>query len=169
LGVSERQEEAKVSRNSWQRLRESLAKVGTNILPKVKSPIALRSRSSATYLVESREAAFMAANAAETKKAHGTVILDVSRVTLLADYFVIAGGDSASQVRAIVESVDKKLGELGYQLKSAEGKTDGRWVLLEYGDIIVHVLQEKERSFYKLEQFWNHALIVDRKEWLKAN
>jgi ribosome-associated protein len=111
----------------------------------------------------------MAANAAESKKAHGTVILDVSRVTLLADFFVITGADTASQVRAIIEAVDKKLAELGYQVRSVEGKTEGRWVLLDYGDIIVHVLQEKERSFYKLEQFWNHALIVDRKEWLKAN
>ena len=57
---------------------------------------------------------------------------------------------------------------MGMRPSSVEGKVEGRWVLLDYGDIIIHVLQEKERSFYKLEQFWNHALIVDRKEWASA-
>lgn len=122
-------------------------------------------RSAATSSVDSRKAAFEAANAAETKKAHDTVVLDVGKVTLLADYFVITGGDTAAQVKAIVEAVDEHLTKLGYRAQSIEGKQDARWVLLDYGDVIVHVLQERERNFYKLEQFWNHALIVDRKEW----
>ncbi|HEY9785287.1 MAG TPA: ribosome silencing factor [Candidatus Obscuribacterales bacterium] len=122
-------------------------------------------RSSALTAVDSRKAAFIAANAAEDKKAKGTLVLDVRQVTLLADYFVITGGDSASQVKAIVESIDEKLAPHGCKALGIEGKKDARWVLLDYGDIIVHVLQEKERSFYKLEQFWNHALIVDRREW----
>jgi ribosome-associated protein len=145
---------------------ETRGKVGTNILLKVKSRSALVQGTTATLVVESRRAAFAAGNAAEAKKAHGTVILDVSQVTLLADYFVITGGDTANQVRAVVEAIDQELARLGYPLRATEGKTESRWVLLDYGDIIVHVLQEKERSFYKLEQFWNHALIVDRKKWL---
>jgi ribosome-associated protein len=107
----------------------------------------------------------VAANAAETKKAHGTVVLDVRQVTVLADYFVITGGDSINQVKAVVDAIDEGLEKAGHAHRSIEGKSDGRWVLLDYGDIIVHVLHEKERSYYKLEQFWNHALIVDRKEW----
>jgi ribosome-associated protein len=51
--------------------------------------------------------------------------------------------------------------------KSIEGKKEGRWILMDYNDIIVHILQEKERNYYKLEQFWNHALIVDRDEWYR--
>jgi len=140
--------------------------VGTTILLRVKSSIPLRSGTSASLVVDSRRAAFAAANAAEAKKAHGTIVMDVSKVTLLADYFVITGGDSATQVKAIVAAVDQEAQALGYSLRSLEGKTDSRWVLMDYGDIIVHVLQDKERSFYKLEQFWNHALIVDRKQWL---
>lgn len=140
--------------------------MGTTILPKVKSSIALGPGTSATLVVDSRQAAFAAANVAEAKKAHGTIILDVSKVTLLADYFVITGGDTANQVRAVVEAIDEALAQLGYPLSSTEGKADSRWVLLDYGDIIVHVMHERERSFYKLEQFWNHALIVNRKEWL---
>jgi ribosome-associated protein len=122
-------------------------------------------RRAAKTSLDSRQATFAAANAAESKKAHGTVILDVRQVTLLADYFVITGGDSANQVRAIVEAIDERLSKLGYSQRSIEGKTEGRWVLLDYGDIIIHVLHEKERNFYKLEQFWNHALIVHREEW----
>lgn len=122
-------------------------------------------RSVAKSTVDSREAAFVAANAAEAKKARSTIVLDVRQVTLLADYFVITGGDSANQVRAIVDSIDENLSNLGYTKKSIEGKQDGRWVLLDYGDIIVHVLHERERDFYKLEQFWNHALIVQKGDW----
>jgi ribosome-associated protein len=125
----------------------------------------LGQRQAAKLGIDSRGAAFAAANAAESKKAHGTVVLDVKQVTLLADYFVITGGDSATQVRAIVEAIDECLSKLGYAQRSIEGKKEGRWVLLDYGDIIIHVLHEKERNFYKLEQFWNHALIVHREDW----
>ncbi len=111
----------------------------------------------------------MAANAAEAKKSLGTIVLDVRQVTLIADYFVIAGGDSTNQVRAIVDSVDEQLSKLGYGQRKVEGMQDGRWVLLDYGDIIVHVLHEKERSFYKLEQFWNHGLIVPKVEWDRSD
>lgn len=118
--------------------------------------------------IDSRQATFAAANAAEAKKSVSTVVLDVRQVTLIADYFVIAGGDSTNQVRAIVDSVDEELSKLGYRQRSIEGKADGRWVLLDYGDIIVHVLHEKERNFYKLEQFWNNGLIVPKVEWERS-
>ncbi|HNB23043.1 MAG TPA: ribosome silencing factor [Candidatus Melainabacteria bacterium] len=95
------------------------------------------------------------------------MLLDVREVTVLADYFVITGGDSPSQVKAIVEAVDAKLEPLGCKALGIEGKSESRWVLLDYGDVIVHVLHEKERGYYKLEQFWNQALVVDRSEWEK--
>lgn len=127
----------------------------------------MEARAKAVTTIDSRSAAFIAANIAETKKGIGTLVLDVRKVTLLADYFVIVGGDSTAQIRAVVEAVDEGLSELGYPPNSVEGKKDGRWVLLDFGDVIVHVLQDKERNYYRLEQFWNHALIVDRKEWVK--
>ena len=86
----------------------------------------LAQRTTAGHLLNAREASFVAANAAEAKKAHGTVILDVRQVTVIADYFVIAGGDTANQVRAIVDSVDEALSKLGYGRRSIEGKQDGR-------------------------------------------
>ena len=122
---------------------------------------------SALKQTDSRKLAFFAANIAESKKALTTLILDIRTVSLLADYFVITGGQTSTQVRAIADGIDENLSKLGLNPRSIEGKKEGRWVLLDYEDIIVHVLQERERSFYKLEQFWNHALIVDRKEWYR--
>ncbi|MDP3507381.1 MAG: ribosome silencing factor [Candidatus Melainabacteria bacterium] len=117
--------------------------------------------------IDARTAAFIAANACESKLAQSTVVLDVASVTVLAEYFVFAGGESAAQVKAIANAVDQALGAHDFKRKSIEGMSEARWVLLDYGSVIVHVLQEKERSFYKIEQFWNHALIVDRQEWVE--
>lgn len=121
----------------------------------------------AAQAIDTRDVAFLAANCAESKKANSTLILDVRKVTLMADYFVITGGQSTSQVRAIAEAIDESFSGLGIKAKSIEGITEGRWVLMDYGDIIVHILQETERSYYKLEQFWNHALVINKNEWLK--
>ncbi|HEY9758108.1 MAG TPA: ribosome silencing factor [Oculatellaceae cyanobacterium] len=125
----------------------------------------MRHSTGAKSHISARKAAYAAANAADDKKAHGTTILDVRQVTVIAEYFVITGGDNQNQVRAIVESIDESLEKLGYRSGVIQGKQEGRWVLLDYGDVIIHVLQEKERNFYKLEQFWNHALIVPVEEW----
>ena len=121
------------------------------------------------YRVSSREAAYAAANIAEGKKAEGTIVLDVRKVTVLADFFVICGASSPAQVKAIVDNIEKTLASLGYRAHTVEGKMEARWVLLDFGQIIIHVLQERERSLYNLERFWNHALIVDRSSWLEAH
>lgn len=123
----------------------------------------------ASAQIDSKETAYLAANSSEEKKAISTLILDVRTVTLLADYFVITGGQTSTQVRAIANAIEDSLSKLGLQAKSIEGKTEGRWILMDFGDVIVHILQEKERNYYNLEQFWNHALIVDRKEWFKES
>ena len=121
------------------------------------------------YRLSSRQAAYAAANGAESKKAEGTIVMDVRKVTVLADFFVICGASSPAQVKAIVDNIEKILVHLGYHARTVEGKTEGRWVLLDFGQIIVHVLQERERSLYNLERFWNHALIVDRSSWVDAH
>lgn len=112
-----------------------------------------------------REIAYAAANVAESKKAINTLVLDVVKVTTLADFFVITGGDSVTQVRAIVDAIDEALSEFGWQPRSIEGKLEGRWVLMDYGSLIVHVFHQTERAYYKLEQFWNHATPVERLDW----
>jgi ribosome-associated protein len=162
--------------------RENTGKLGTTITGntstrgELRKPVPAASSSSMGGIarsrrksssIASRDAAFAAANAAEAKKGHGTLVLDVQQVTVLADYFVITGGDSASQVRAIAESIRTELLRFGLHPRAIEGQKEARWILMDYEQIIVHILQERERNYYKLEQFWNHALIVDRDEWLE--
>ena len=141
--------------------------MGTNKVRTSESESHLPKASKSTSKIDSQTAAYMAANAAEAKKGHGTLVLDVAKVTVLTDYFVIAGGETLTQVRAIADAIHEALAKEGLHPRSIEGKKEGRWVLMDYELIIVHVLHERERNFYKLEQFWNHALIVDQSEWLE--
>lgn len=119
--------------------------------------------------ITSRDAAYKAANIAESKKALGTLVLDVRKVTVLADFFVFCGAGSPSQAKAIVDGIEEALETFGLRPLSVEGKAEGRWILLDFGSVMIHVLQEKEREFYSLEKFWNHALIVDKASWLEKN
>ncbi|EEG78124.1 ribosome silencing factor [Dethiobacter alkaliphilus] len=95
--------------------------------------------------------------AAEEKKANDITILDVGKVSVVADYFVIASGGSRTQVYAIADNIMEKMKEAGYDLLHREGYNEGVWVLLDYGDIVVHIFQPEERSFYNLERLWSHA------------
>lgn len=139
--------------------------MGTNIVLNTESRTQLGRKTATSSLLDSREVAFLAACAAEAKKAVSTVVLDVAKVTLIADYFVFTGGESKAQVKAIVESITSTMEERGRQAKSVEGLQDARWVLIDFGDVIIHVLMSEEREYYKLEQFWNHAFMVARAEW----
>lgn len=143
--------------------------MGTTLLLVYAKRVNVTDQSQLTKTLSSQEAAYMAANLAESKKSLGTVVLDVKAVTPLADYFVIAGGSAQSQVIAIAEVIERTFAKFGRKLTSLEGKREGRWVLLDYGDVIIHVLCETERNYYKLEQFWNHALVVDREIWSNGN
>ncbi len=98
------------------------------------------------------------ASAADDRKAADLVVLKVTDVTYLADYFVIATGFSRTQVRAIADSIDKKVEEIYQRLPlQTEGKSDGIWILQDYGEVIVHIFLPEEREFYNLEAFWGHA------------
>lgn len=141
--------------------------MGTNKVRTSENESRLPKPSKSGAKLDSQQAAYIAANAAEAKKSLGTLVLDVGQVTILADYFVIAGGDTLTQVRAIVDSIEEALAKVGFRPRAVEGRKESRWVLMDYESIIVHVLHERERNFYKLEQFWNHALIVDPSEWLE--
>lgn len=115
--------------------------------------------------LDSFSMAKLAAQQAEEKKGAGTLILEVGQITPLADFFVITGGDSVNQVNAIADAIVDALSKHGQTPLAVEGKKDGRWVLIDFGSIIVHVLKEQERNYYRLEQFWNQALVVDRSNW----
>jgi ribosome-associated protein len=100
----------------------------------------------------------MAAEACDDRKAVDIRLIRVDEVSSLADWFVICSGLSDVQVRAIARSVEDKLEEETGRLPlRREGQTEGRWVLLDYGEVIVHVLLPDERSYYDLESFWGHG------------
>lgn len=107
--------------------------------------------------IESKAKAIEAAQAALDKKAKDTVVLELKDLTIIADYFVVCSGESTTQVKAIVENVEKKLREYGQKPMGIEGLNTARWVLMDYGDVIVHVFEEETRAYYELEKFWLDA------------
>jgi len=108
-------------------------------------------------LVESAQLARVAALSADEKKGKDVRILDIRSISTVADYFVICTGTSATHVRAIVDFVEEKMAEFGRRLHHMEGYQNGRWILLDFSDVVVHVMQAEERSFYNLERLWGDA------------
>ncbi|ACV64038.1 iojap-like protein [Desulfofarcimen acetoxidans DSM 771] len=99
-------------------------------------------------------------DACEDKKAYGVTVLDISEISTIADYFVICSGRSKPHVQAIVENIQEKLGERQAEIKRVEGFKEATWVLIDCGDVVVHVFQETERQFYNLERLWGDARVV---------
>ena len=95
-----------------------------------------------------------AARAASEKLGADIIAFDVSDQLAITDAFLIASGSNDRQVKAIVDEVEEKLRDLGAKPLRREGERDGRWVLIDYGDIVVHVQHEEEREFYALERLW---------------
>lgn len=94
-----------------------------------------------------------------TKKAHDVVLMDLRKVTDMADFFIVCTGDSDVQVRAIAEAIEQGTEQLGLPAWHREGKSQGQWVLLDYVDIVVHVFHKDVRGFYAIEKLWNDAKI----------
>lgn len=117
-------------------------------------------------LVESAQLARMAALAADEKKGRDVRLLDIRSISSVTDYFVIVSGTSTTHVRSLADNVEKVLQEAGMPLHHMEGYQNGRWVLLDFGDIVVHVMHENEREFYNLERLWGDAreIAVPRSE-----
>jgi ribosome-associated protein len=105
-----------------------------------------------------RSMALAAAQTADDRKGVDITVLQVTAVSYLADYFVIVTGFSPVQVKAIARAIEDALAESWdcHPLRT-EGKAEGRWILQDYGDLIVHIFMPQEREFYNLEAFWNHA------------
>lgn len=102
------------------------------------------------------------------KKAEGIVVLDLRGLSSIADFFIICSGRSNRQVSAIAEQIERFLKEKGIRPLSVDGKKEGHWVLMDYGDVIIHVFYEETRSFYDLEGLWVDAARITT-ESLKAH
>lgn len=110
---------------------------------------------------QSKEMARIAYRALDDKKGEEIKIIDIAGVSVLADYFIIANGTNESQVRALVDNVEEELQKSGYSVKQREGYGSGKWVLLDFGDIIVHIFDKENRLFYDLERIWRDGKTVD--------
>ena len=110
---------------------------------------------------QSREMAKLVYKALDDKKGEDIKVIDISQISVLADYFIIANGTNDSQVRALVEGVEEELAKAGYEAKQREGYGLGSWVLLDFGNIIVHVFDRENRLFYDLERIWRDGKYVE--------
>jgi ribosome-associated protein len=111
-------------------------------------------RSDVSASEHARALALTAANAAAGKKAHDITLLDVSEQLVITDCFVIASAPNERQVQAIVDAVEERMAAAGSKPVRREGAREGRWVLLDFVDVVVHVQHTDERSFYGLERLW---------------
>jgi ribosome-associated protein len=106
-----------------------------------------------------------AAKVADENKGHDILILDVRELTKAFDYFLIVSGSSRRQLHAIGDEIQRKLaGEMGDQCLSVSGHTEGKWIVIDYGDIIVHLFEPETRKYYALEELWGKGIKIDPTE-----
>ena len=105
-----------------------------------------------------------AVDALEDRKGEDIRIIDLSEISTLADFFIIAGGSNRNQIQALADSVQEKLGREGYLTKNVEGYDMANWVLLDFGDIIVHIFDSENRLFYDLERIWRDGKQIDKEK-----
>lgn len=101
-----------------------------------------------------KEIALLAAKALDDKRAKDIVCLKVDELTVITDYMVIATGRSVPQVKALAENVEEELAKADVFAKRREGLTEGRWCVLDFGDVMVHIFHEQDREYYQLERLW---------------
>ena len=113
---------------------------------------------------ESKKMALLAVEALEDKKAEDITIIDISEVSVLAYYFIIADGSNRNQVQAMADSAEEALGKAGYDAKQIEGYQSANWILMDYKDIIVHVFSKEDRAFYDLERIWRDGKQITKED-----
>lgn len=101
------------------------------------------------------------AQAADSLKAEDIVALDLRGLTIIADFFVICTGNSSIQIRSITDRIEERMREHGFRKLRKEGYQEATWILLDYGDVVVHIMAAEQRAFYKLEAFWADAPRLD--------
>ena len=108
-------------------------------------------------ILDSIEKARLAVKASQDKKAIDPVILEIKDLTVIAEYFVVCSGESRTQVGAIADAVEEALAKEGIKHRAIEGADYKNWVLIDYGDVIVHIFEDETRNYYELEKLWLDA------------
>ena len=116
------------------------------------------------YSSKSREMASLAYHALEEKKADNITMIDIEQVSTLAGYFIIASGKNRNQIQAMADEVDEVLGRAGYEVRHKEGYQTANWILLDYGDLVIHIFDTQNRLFYDLERIWRDGKAVTIQE-----
>ncbi|MDE7132937.1 MAG: ribosome silencing factor [Lachnospiraceae bacterium] len=111
--------------------------------------------------MDSKEIAKLAIAALEDKKAEDIKVIDISEVSVIADYFIIANGTNNSQIQALSDNVEEKLGQAGVSLRQIEGYNNANWILLDFHDVIIHIFDKENRLFYDLERIWRDGKLVE--------
>lgn len=106
----------------------------------------------------------LAYEALDEKKGEDIRIIEIKDISIIADYFIIANGRNASQVDAMVNSVIDKLARNGFEPKRIEGVRSASWILIDYGDVVVHIFSKEDRLFYNLERIWRDGKTVSKEE-----
>lgn len=114
---------------------------------------------------QSKEMVKLAISALEDKKGEDLRIIDIRQVSVLADYFLIASGSNGNQVQAMADNVEEILEKAGFSCRQVEGYQNANWILMDYGDIIVHVFCREDRLFYDLERIWRDGRIMEAAEF----
>ena len=109
----------------------------------------------------SKKMAKIAVDALEEKKAEDIRVIDISQVSVIADYFIIANGNNRNQIQTLSDEVEETLGRAGYPLKQKEGYHNANWVLLDFNDIIVHIFYKESRQYYALDKLWSDGISLD--------
>jgi len=107
------------------------------------------------------DAVKIAYKALDDKFGQDIVVLDISSISVMADYFIIATGKNQSQIKAMADEVMSQLHKIGLHARHTEGYGGAQWVLLDFNDVIIHIFDEDNREFYNLERVWNDASVVD--------
>ena len=112
--------------------------------------------------MSARELAKLIVHSLEEKKAEDIRIIDISKISTIADYFIIANGTNRNQVQALADNVGEDCHKAGYALHQTEGYNSANWILMDYSDVIVHIFSKEDRLFYDLERIWRDGAPVDK-------
>ena len=116
--------------------------------------------------MEIKELVKTAVHVMEEKKGTEIHVIDISKISVIADYFILVSGANKRQTQAISDEIEAQLGKKGVELRQKEGYAEGAWILLDYRDVVIHIFDSEDRRFYNLERIWTDGTVVENVDQL---